>query len=111
MAGIYNIIYRYLFDRRRDLALPTSFLINANGMIVKVYQGAANPEQLLQDLKTLPETASARVKKALPFEGTLHEDVFQRNDFSYGVAMFQHGYLEQAATSFRAGDCKFPPAR
>ena len=24
-----------------------------------------------------------------------------RNDFTYGVAMFQHGYLEQAAESFQ----------
>src|SRR5277367_764810 len=100
VAGIYNIIYRYLFDRRRDLALPTSFLVNANGMIVKVYQGLVNPERLAQDIKSVPETASARMKKALPFEGMLHEEMFQRNDFSYGVAMFQHGYLEQAAASF-----------
>ncbi len=28
VAGIYNIIYRYLFDRRRDLAIPTSFLLD-----------------------------------------------------------------------------------
>src|ERR1039458_9733992 len=27
VAGIYNIVYRYLFDRHRDLELPTSFLI------------------------------------------------------------------------------------
>jgi tetratricopeptide (TPR) repeat protein/peroxiredoxin len=101
VAGIYNIIYRYLFDRRRDLALPTSFLINTVGMIVKVYQGATNPERLVQDGKSVPTTPAARMKSALPFEGTLHEDVFQRNDFSYGVAMFQHGYLEQAAASFR----------
>ena len=38
-AGIYNIIYRYLFDRRRDLGIPTSFLLDKEGMIVKVYQG------------------------------------------------------------------------
>jgi tetratricopeptide (TPR) repeat protein len=101
LAGFYNIIYRYLFDRRRDLALPTSFLVNADGMIVKVYQGAANPERLIQDVKSVPETVAARMKKALPFEGTLHQDMFQRNDFSYGVAMFQHGYLEQAAAYFR----------
>ena len=39
VAGVYNIIYRYLFDRRRDLGFPTSFLIDAKGEIVKVYQG------------------------------------------------------------------------
>ena len=31
VAGIYNIIYRYLFDRRRDLAIPTSFLLDQGG--------------------------------------------------------------------------------
>ena len=39
VAAVYNILYRYLFDRRRDLALPTSFLVNQQGEIVKVYQG------------------------------------------------------------------------
>ena len=92
VAGIYNIVYRYLFDRRRDLALPTSFLVDANGMIVKVYQGLVNPERIAEDLKTAPKTTAARMRKALPFEGTLYQEEFQRNDFTYGVAMFQRGY-------------------
>ncbi len=58
VAGVYNIIYRYLFDRRRDLALPTSFLIDPDGMIVKVYQGMVNTERLTallrEDLKSVP---------------------------------------------------------
>ncbi|HEY6388071.1 MAG TPA: FG-GAP-like repeat-containing protein, partial [Candidatus Acidoferrum sp.] len=101
VAGIYNIVYRYLFDRRRDLALPTSFLVNADGMIVKVYQGPVSPERIAADLKSVPRSAAARMKKALPFEGTLYQDEFQRNDFTYGVALFQRGYLEQAAASFQ----------
>ena len=31
VGGVYNIIYRYLFDRRRDLAIPTSFLLDQGG--------------------------------------------------------------------------------
>jgi Flp pilus assembly protein TadD/peroxiredoxin len=101
VAGIYNIVYRYLFDRRRDLALPTSLLVNGDGMIVKVYQGAVNPERIAEDVKSAPVDAAARMRRALPFEGTLYGDAFQRNDFTYGVAMFQRGYLEQAAASFQ----------
>ena len=67
MAGIYNIIYRYLFDRRRDLAIPTSFLLDREGMIVKVYQGPIDPERLLEDVKSIPTTAADRMQKALPF--------------------------------------------
>jgi tetratricopeptide (TPR) repeat protein len=101
VAGIYNIICRYLFDRRRDLALPTSLLLNGDSMIVKVYQGPVYPERLAEDVRSAPGTAAARMQRALPFEGVLYGDAFQRNDFTYGVAMFQRGYLEQAAASFQ----------
>ncbi len=101
VAGIYNIFYRYLFDRRRDLAIPTSFLLDSDGMIVKVYQGSVDPETLLTDVKSMPAAAKDRMQKAIPFPGKLYQGSFQRNDFTYGVALFQHGYLDQAAESFQ----------
>jgi tetratricopeptide (TPR) repeat protein/peroxiredoxin len=101
VAGIYNIIYRYLFDRRRDLAIPTSFLLDRDGMIIKVYQGPIDPQRLIDDVKSAPTTAPDRMKKALPFKGELYQAAFLRNDFTYGVALFQHGYLDQAAESFQ----------
>ena len=101
VAGIYNIVYRYLFDRRRDLAIPTSFLLNKEGMIVKVYQGPIDPPRLLEDVRTVPTTAVDRMQRAIPLGGQLYQGAFQRNDFTYGVAMFQHGYLDQAAESFQ----------
>jgi Flp pilus assembly protein TadD/peroxiredoxin len=100
LAGIYNIIYRYLFDRRRDLGIPTSFLLDKEGMIVKVYQGPMETARLLEDLKSVPNSAEDRRRKALPFEGAIYRSVFARNEFTYGVAMFQHGYLDQAVESF-----------
>lgn len=101
VACIYNIIYRYLFDRRRDLAIPTSFLLDKEGMIVKVYQGAIDPVRVLEDAKTAPVTAAERKQRAIPLKGELYQGAFQRNDFTYGVALFQHGYLDQAAESFQ----------
>jgi Flp pilus assembly protein TadD/peroxiredoxin len=101
IAGIYNIIYRYIFDRRRDLALPTALLIDPTGAIVKIYQGLVLPEQIVEDVKTAPTTKAERVRRALPFDGTLYQGTFQRNDFTLGVALFQHGYLEHAAEAFQ----------
>jgi tetratricopeptide (TPR) repeat protein len=100
-AGVYNIIYRHLFDRRRNLAIPTSFLLDREGMIVRVYQGIIEPSLVAQDLKSVPANEAVRMRKALPFAGFSAQDTFQRNDFTYGVDMYQHGYLEQAAQSFR----------
>ena len=100
VAGVYNIIYRYLFDRRRDLPIPCSFLVDESGLIVRVYQGTAEAEQVLADAASIPRTYEARAGKALPFAGTLHNGRFARNDFTFGVALFQHGYFDQAAESF-----------
>jgi Flp pilus assembly protein TadD/peroxiredoxin len=101
VAGVFNIVYRYLFDRRRDMAVPTSLLIDAEGMIVKLYQGAVDPTHMVDDAKSLPQSSVERVRRALPFPGLLYQGAFQRNDFTYGVAFFQRGYLDQAAASFQ----------
>ena len=99
-AGIYNIIYRHLFDRRRNLGIPTSFLLDTEGMIVKVYQGPIDPRRLIEDVGAAPATSAARILKAIPFKGELYQGAFHRNDFTYGVALFQQGYLQQAMESF-----------
>jgi tetratricopeptide (TPR) repeat protein len=101
VAGVYNILYRFLYDRRRDLPIPCSFLLDESGMIVKVYQGVANAKQIVADAAAIPRTYEMRVTKALPFPGTLYNGKFKRNDFTYGVALFQHGYLDRAAESFQ----------
>jgi tetratricopeptide (TPR) repeat protein len=100
MAGIYNIVYRHMFDRRRNLGIPTSFLLDKEGLIVKVYQGQIDIHRLLEDVKSVPATAADRMKKAIPFNGELYQGAFARNAFTYGVALFQQGYLEQARESF-----------
>jgi tetratricopeptide (TPR) repeat protein len=101
VSGIYNILYRHLLDRRRDLPIPASLLIDGNGMIVKLYQGFADSSRIAEDCTSIPADTKARMRLALPFEGLLMQDKFERNDFTYGVALYQHGYLDQAADSFR----------
>ncbi|MGA7850480.1 MAG: FG-GAP-like repeat-containing protein [Terriglobales bacterium] len=101
VAAIYNILYRYLFDRHRDLALPTSFLIDAKGEIVKVYQGPVNAEHIEQDFQHIPQTSAERIARALPFPGVTDAIDFGRNYLSYGSVFFQRGYMDQAAASFQ----------
>jgi tetratricopeptide (TPR) repeat protein/peroxiredoxin len=110
VAGVYNILYRYLFDRHRDLGLPTSFLINAQGDIVKVYQGPVNAERVEQDFLHIPRTAAERLAKALPFPGVSHTSEFRRNYLSYGSVYFQRGYFDQAEASFQLALRDDPPS-
>ena len=101
LSGTYNIVFRYLFDRHRNLGIPTSFLIDSDGIIVKVYQGMVEAEAIAQDVERIPHNSDERMKAALPFSGTLHLGEFQRNEFTYGVAFFQRGYLDAATDSFK----------
>jgi tetratricopeptide (TPR) repeat protein len=101
VASIYNILYRYLFDRHRDLTLPTSFLLNEKGEIVKVYQGHTDPGRVERDVERIPTTASERLALALPFRGVTDSREFSRNYLSLGSVFYQRGYLEQAETSFQ----------
>ncbi len=101
IAGVYNIIYRYLFDRHRDLGLPTSFLIDRSGEIVKVYQGSIDPSQLFNRiLRIFPAPKWSDWLRALPFPGAADTIDFGRNYLSYGSIFFQRGYFEQSANSF-----------
>jgi tetratricopeptide (TPR) repeat protein len=101
VVAIYNILYRQMFDRHRDLTLPTSFLIDEKGDIVKVYQGPIEPEHVEQDLKSIPRTDAARLARALPFPSPKYTLDFGRNYLSYGALFFQRGYLDQAEVSFQ----------
>lgn len=101
LAAIYNIIYRYLFDRHRDLPLPSSFLINTNGDIVKLYQGPIRPESVEGDLRRIPKSTAERIQRALPFEGIAETAEFHRNYLSYGSVFFQRTYFDQAESAFR----------
>ena len=96
VTGIYNLVYHFMFDRRRNLGLPTTFLIDPMGFIVKVYQGPVDAERLNADCHRIPHTPEDRVSLTLPFPGTLHLGQFQRNVFTYGAAFSQAGYYDQA---------------
>jgi tetratricopeptide (TPR) repeat protein len=101
VAGIYNIFYRYMFDRHRDMPLPTSFLIDGKGDVVKIYQGLIDLAHIGQDIGQIPATPEQRMAKALPFPGLSNTFEFGRNYLSYGSVFFQRGYFDQAAASFR----------
>ena len=51
----YSTINRFLFNRRRDLGVPTSFLVNESGMIVKTYVGAATPTNYAETIVEVDE--------------------------------------------------------
>ena len=101
IGAVYNILFRQLFDRHRDLPLPTSFLLNSNGEIVKVYQGTIEPADVEHDFQSIPQSEAERLARGLPFPSMNGSLEFGRNNLSFGALFFQRGYLEQAEAFFQ----------
>jgi tetratricopeptide (TPR) repeat protein/peroxiredoxin len=107
-AGTYEILYRYLFDRRRDLEPPVSFLIDKAGSIVKVYQGPVAPASVLRDVAEIPQSPEERLRRAVGPVGQYYGDWPRRNYFTYGIAFIQAEHVDAALTCFRESVARNP---
>jgi tetratricopeptide (TPR) repeat protein len=101
VIAIYNLLYRQLFDRHRDMTVPLSFLMDPQGNIVKIYQNSVSMQQFEADFRSIPRSDSERFTKALPFAGLSQSFDFRRNYLSLGFVFFERGYFEQAQLYFQ----------
>jgi tetratricopeptide (TPR) repeat protein len=110
LLAVYNLLYGRLFDRHRDISLPTTFLIDAQGNIAKIYQGALRLDHVEADIRKFPKTAAERLALGLPFTGVTETYDFGRNYLSFGSVFYERGYLEQAEAFFRLAEKDDPAA-
>mgnify|MGYP002630681789 CR=1 FL=1 len=54
---LFDMLQRLAIDRQRDMAVPTSFLFDADGRIAVIYRGPVEFARLQADLKLLDEPA------------------------------------------------------
>jgi Tfp pilus assembly protein PilF len=99
-AGAWNIQYRYLFDRRRDMPLPTSYLLDASGAAVRVYTGTVDPRSAAEDSRSTAQTPQEQMSRALPFPGPYYGASMTHDYLSFGVAFTEYCYPEQAESAF-----------
>ena len=92
-AEAYSVLNERLFDRRRALAIPTTFLIDAAGRIRKVYRGEVQADALLRDL-------SAGQGQALPFSGRWVEQAPARDLRELASAFAERGLTSAARAVF-----------
>jgi tetratricopeptide (TPR) repeat protein len=82
------------------MPLPSSFLIDAAGQIVKIYQGEVDIRQTSIDAGSIPSDDAARLKRGLPFHLLEQRFEFERNYLSLGSIFFQAGYTDAAGDFF-----------
>lgn len=89
----WNLFHRHLFDRRQDIGLPMSFLLDERGRVVKVYKGVTASAVILADL-------GATSRPSLPFAGQWHGLGPQRNYVEIATALAEHGLAAESAVYF-----------
>src|SRR5262249_23754600 len=76
------------------------FLLNADGDICKIYQGAVPLERVSRDAREIPKTSAERMTRGLPFPGVSETYEVGRNYLSFGAVFYDRGYFEQAEAYF-----------
>jgi Tfp pilus assembly protein PilF len=99
-CGFGDTLHRYLFDRREDLNLPTTFLVSAKGEIVKVYKSAAAVAQVVQDVAKIEVPDAERLPRAIPFPGKFYASLGDRSYFQYGLELSEQGFDTAALAAF-----------
>jgi Tfp pilus assembly protein PilF/peroxiredoxin len=101
LALSYALLYRHLFMNRPDLPLPTAFLIDGAGGVVKVYRTAMDPAAIAADAAAIDATTpEARLSRAVPFAGTFHAPLPLRNFLPYGRELMDQGLEAAAVVAF-----------
>jgi tetratricopeptide (TPR) repeat protein len=100
VIAVYNLLFRQLFDRHRDMTVPLLLLLDPAGTIVKVYQNSFSRERIEADFTNIPKTDPERLARALPFTGLNETYDFGRNYLSFGFVFYERGYFEQAREFF-----------
>lgn len=75
----FDLLVRHILDQSGELAIPTSFLVDESGRILKMYLGLTTAQQILSDLENWPERETDLLERALPFPGRAYVTRFERN--------------------------------
>ena len=107
VATTYAILNRHLYMNRQDLRLPTSFLLDASGNVVKAYRDGVDVGRVVKDAAAVAASADERLARAIPFPGTFHGALPLRNYLPYGRELLDQGLEAAAVIAFeRAAEAK-----
>jgi len=100
LALSYAILNRHLFMNRQDLRLPTAFLLDAEGRVVKAYRDGIDVTEIARDAAQIQASPTARLARAVPFAGTLYAPPGRRSYLPYGHELLDQGLDAAALTAF-----------
>lgn len=105
----YDTFYRGLFKRSTGMEIPTTFLLDEKGQVVKLYRGIVPLDLLTADLRALKHHPEELVQAALPYPGWRLRTNFGRDHRILAEKFFDHGFLDDAELYFEKAIERRPP--
>jgi Flp pilus assembly protein TadD/peroxiredoxin len=110
LAVSYAILNRHVFMNRQALRLPTAFLLDASGGVIKAYRGSVDAPLILRDAASIEASAPDRLARAVPFTGTFYSAAGRRNYLPYGRELLDQGLEAAAIVAFERAAQASPSA-
>ena len=75
----FDLLVRHILDQSAELAIPTTFLVDEEGRIAKLYLGRTSAARILSDAERWPQSDTEFLERGLPFPGRAYVTRFERN--------------------------------
>jgi Tfp pilus assembly protein PilF/peroxiredoxin len=96
----WAILNRHLFMNSPDLQVPTAFLLDPQGRIVRAYREGVDVALILKDASAIDAPPDQRLARAQPFEGVSYSAPGGRDYVPYGRDLLDQGLETQAVVAF-----------
>jgi Tfp pilus assembly protein PilF/peroxiredoxin len=110
VGATYSVLNQYAFVRKENLRLPTLFLLNAAGDVVKAYRDPSAAAQLVADVARIDAAPAERLARALPFKGTFLSAPAERPYLQYALELVEQELESAALPAFERAARQSPNA-
>jgi Tfp pilus assembly protein PilF/peroxiredoxin len=100
VGNAYTVLHHYLFVGKEDLPLPSAFLLNAKGEIVRAYRQTVDAAEVVKDAAKIEAPQGERLARAVPFAGAFFAKPGDRNYLQYGIELVEQDLESWALPAF-----------
>ena len=95
-----RILHNMIFEKRGNLVVPTSILIDSDGKLIAYYEGKVTPQKIINALKNSKEQYSQWA--SLPFSGRWLAEPIELRYSEYGNSLLDFEFYDDAIKLFDA---------
>jgi len=94
------ILNRHIYMNRQPLVLPSTFLLDAEGRIQRIYREGVDVAEIVRDAGAMEPAPTERLGRSIPFSGDFYAPLGSRDYLPWGRELLDEGLEAQAVVAF-----------